>query len=46
MLAVARRSAPQAPGFDVEHVLRPPEILATPLLPGFEVPVEDLFRFP
>lgn len=43
---VARRSAPQAPGFDVGHVLRPPEILATPLLPGFELAVEDLFRFP
>ncbi|MGI8592896.1 MAG: Uma2 family endonuclease [Solirubrobacteraceae bacterium] len=43
---IARRSAPEAPAFDDELVLRPPEVLASPALPGFELAVEDLFRFP
>lgn len=43
---VARRSAPGEAGFAEGAELRPPESLTSPALPGFELPVEDLFRFP
>ncbi len=43
---VCRRSEPGAPRFDVEAELSSPELLTSPALPGFELPVEDLFRFP
>lgn len=40
---VFRRSAPGAPSFDVELELSGQEELASPLLPGFALPVERLF---
>jgi Uma2 family endonuclease len=41
---VFRRSAKSAPAFDVELELSDSEELTSPLLPGFSVPVERLFR--
>jgi Uma2 family endonuclease len=40
---VFRRSSKRAPGFDVELELSGADELASPLLPGFSVPVERLF---
>lgn len=43
---VCRRSEPSVPRFDVEIELSSPESLTSPALSGFELAVEDLFRFP
>ena len=40
---VFRRSAPQRPDFDVTLELTPEETLASPLLPGFGLPLADLY---
>lgn len=42
-IIVYRRTAPDAPGFDVEGEVGPGETLTTPLLDGFTLPVDDLF---
>lgn len=41
VVTVHRRSAPDT-GFDVQLVLRPGDVLATPLVPGWELDVADL----
>ena len=41
---VLRRSAPDAPGFDVELKVGSDEVLTSPQLPGFELPLADVFR--
>ncbi len=43
VVLVFRRSSPKAPGFDVELELAGQEELASPLLPGFALPVARLF---
>ncbi len=43
---ICRRSEPGGPRFDVEAELSAPELLTSPALAGFELAVEDLFRFP
>ena len=40
---VFRRSAPKRPDFDVTLELTPQETLTSPLLPGFELPLADLY---
>jgi Uma2 family endonuclease len=40
---VFRRSAPQRPDFDLTLELTPQETLASPLLPGFGLPLADLY---
>ena len=40
---VFRRSAPEAPGFDVALELAGEDVLGSPLLPGFSLPVRGLF---
>ncbi|MEO6121849.1 MAG: Uma2 family endonuclease [Acidimicrobiales bacterium] len=41
---VYRRSAPDAPSFDLALELATGEVLTSPLLPGFELAVESIFR--
>lgn len=41
---VFRRSRPDAPRFDVSLDFTPDETLTSPLLPGFELPVADIFE--
>jgi Uma2 family endonuclease len=41
---VLRRSGPDAPGFDVEHKIGCDEVLTSPQLPGFELPLREVFR--
>lgn len=41
---VFRRSRPRAPAFDVALELTAPEELSSPLLPGFSLPVGEVFR--
>jgi Uma2 family endonuclease len=41
---VFRRSQPDAATFDVELELRTGDVLTSPQLPGFALPLEDLFR--
>ncbi len=40
---VNRRSSPGAPTFDVVEELGSGEVLGSPLLPGFSLPVDELF---
>ncbi|HEY7072175.1 MAG TPA: Uma2 family endonuclease [Acidimicrobiales bacterium] len=42
---VLRRSGPDAVGFDVELKIGCDEVLTSPQLPGFELPLDDVFRF-
>lgn len=42
-LLVFRRSSPQRPDFDVTLELAPEETLASPLLPGFALPLASLY---
>jgi len=43
---VSRRSGPRERSFAEGAELRMPESLTSPALPGFDLPVEDLFRLP
>ena len=43
VVLVFRRSDPSAPTFDVSLELELTDKLTSPLLPGFELPVEDIF---
>lgn len=41
---VLRRSGPDASGFDVECKIGYDEVLTSPQLPGFELPLDEVFR--
>jgi Uma2 family endonuclease len=41
---VLRRSGPDAAGFDVEVTVAYDEVLTSPQLPGFELPLREVFR--
>jgi len=43
VVSVFRRSTPRAPRFDVSLDFNPGETLTSPLLPGFELPVREVF---
>ena len=42
---VLRRSRPGVPTFDVDLKVGCEEVLTSPQLPGFELPLDDVFRF-
>jgi Uma2 family endonuclease len=42
---VLRRSQSGVPTFDVELKIGCDEVLTSPQLPGFELPLDDVFRF-
>jgi Uma2 family endonuclease len=43
MVTVCRRTDPRAPTFDIELPLGPSDLLRSPQLPGFQLPIESLF---